>query len=127
MNIDQACELESVQMELFFNARDYRNEGNLKKYIFCLAVTKYVNKYLNGFYSNENLPNPVYEMMMEKVIEDGELSVDEVNELDRYGRQKAEFLIMLLENPLEALTTAKMNAEELKEKIKYERKYFSPN
>src|SRR3989338_10025436 len=98
-----------------------------KKYILCLAVTKYINKYLNGFYSNENLPNPVYEMMMEKVIEDGELSVDEVNELDRYGRQKAEFLIMLLENPLEALTTAKMNAEELKEKIKYERKYFSPN
>ena len=34
MNIDQACELESVQMELFFNARDYRNEGNLKNIFY---------------------------------------------------------------------------------------------
>ncbi|PIN89239.1 hypothetical protein COU57_06235 [Candidatus Pacearchaeota archaeon CG10_big_fil_rev_8_21_14_0_10_32_14] len=127
MNLDQAIELEGVQMEVFRSAIEYRKSGDLRRYFSGLAIAKYMNKYLNKFFSGKDFPISLYDEFVEAAIEEGELSIDKAEEFDRYGKRKVEFLVSLFENPHEIIGKAKINADEFRESVKLGRSFKSKN
>ncbi len=89
MEIFNAYELENIQMELFMKSREYKKEGDLRRCFGCLSISKYINKKLNHYFNGVDKPNPVYDLIVERAIELGEISLEKAYEFDKYGRRKA--------------------------------------
>lgn len=122
MEINQIIELELLKMELFSESWSYRKEGDLRRFYSKIAISKYIDIFLNG-----GKPLKIYDDIFEKGIENNEISKADYEKFMKYGKHKIDFLVSLMEDPTNFIKKNSIPAKDYLDSYNFFKKLFSKN